>query len=640
MKDNKRTSIKARILRLGIINIIVAMTAITLVSSILIAVILNNLFTDEGVSLAASYSSMFNNTITTLRESIEQLSGNEKMVDEKLSLEERKQYLTELASHTLYKDFSIAYEDGSTYNNTNLSDRKYFQEALKGSTYVSAPVTRKTDGSTVIMVGTPIIVPGFKGVLYGAIDASTLSAGFDTVNYGDESDIYVLNQDNQIIASMDVDSVNNLETFADTVLFNKFIGDSGTINHSGYLTTYHALSDTDGWYLVVRMNANFITSVILQCMAVIVVLAMLLLLLDSFICSAVATKLSRPITEVTKRLTSLAEGDLNTSAEISFRKDETEDLANALSTTLSNLKMYISDVSGRLKLLASGDLTTQPNAEYTGDFIVLRTSLDEFQGHLNSSFKQITDAVDSLHNGASQISEGAQHLSETATMQAAAASELQETVVGIAKHANNTAETACDTLSLAENATEQAVTGKECLDELMAAIKNIQDKSDAISHIVKTIEDISFQTNILSLNASIEAARAGEYGKGFAVVAGEVGSLAGKSAEATKKTAVLIEETLSAVEQGSALAERVSTQMAQIVHSIESVSQKMQHVASAAEEQKKAVEHSNVGIVQISDGLQSTTAAAEESAASSEELYSLADSLAAEMSTYRLEGYR
>ena len=166
------------------------------------------------------------------------------------------------------------------------------------------------------------------------------------------------------------------------------------------------------------------------------------------------------------------------------------------------------------------------------------------------------------------------------------------------------------------------------MKQLLTAVDDIKEKSDSIKNIIKTIEDIAFQTNILALNASIEAARAGEAGKGFAVVAGEVGNLAAKSAEAAQNTTQLINDSLLAVEKGNQLANDVNAAMDSIVNGISKISEQMQEITAAAAEQQEAVGKITEGISDIEAGMHSTSATAEESAASSEELSSLATSLA------------
>ena len=171
----------------------------------------------------------------------------------------------------------------------------------------------------------------------------------------------------------------------------------------------------------------------------------------------------------------------------------------------------------------------------------------------------------------------------------------------------------------------------------MVLLENIKEKSASIKNIIKTIEDIAFQTNILALNASIEAARAGEAGKGFAVVADEVGNLAAKSAEAAQNTTALINDSLTAVDKGTQLAADVHTAMDSIVNGISKISDQMQEITEAASEQQAAVAEITEGITYIESGMHSTTATAEESAASSEELSALATTLAAEVGKFITE---
>lgn len=175
------------------------------------------------------------------------------------------------------------------------------------------------------------------------------------------------------------------------------------------------------------------------------------------------------------------------------------------------------------------------------------------------------------------------------------------------------------------------------MKQLLEAVENIKDKSASIKNIIKTIEDIAFQTNILALNASIEAARAGEAGKGFAVVADEVGNLAAKSQEAAQNTTALINDSLAAVDKGTKLAADAHTAMDSIVNGISKISDQMQEITEAAAEQQSAVSEMTEGISHIESGMHSTTATAEQSAASSEELSALATTLAGEVEKFITE---
>lgn len=632
--NEKRTSIKARILRLGIINVVVALSIVIAVSSGLTWLTIRNDYHSEGTSLSKAYSSMLDNTLSTLKQDIEQFANESSIVDESLSLDTRKANLAELASHTIYKDFSIAYADGHTYNDTNLSERKYFQEAMKGTTYISSPVKRLTDGSTVIMVGTKMKVDGFDGVLYGAIDATTLSQGLDAVDFGTKSDTLVLDANAQVVAGSDTKLVVDLST--DELLRNAVSDKSGSMYLENNLVFYTQLTDVDNWYLFIRTDSGAIGTRIWWNIAGILGVSLIITVIDFFICVSVARKLANPIVGITERLRSLADGDIYTSCDIKGRNDETGDLIEITKTMLSSLDSYIHDIDDRLAELAKGNLLVSSNVTFKGDFERLDKALSSFQNNLHDQLSEIRNSVEQLRNGASQIAAGSQNLSEISVSQAQAASEVQSTSENIFVKADNTADAAEKIATLANAVTQQTLSGEEELKTLIASIENIHEKSDAISGIVKTIEDISFQTNILSLNASIEAARAGEAGKGFSVVAGEVGNLASKSADATKKTADLISETLKAVEQGITVAAEANKSMEEIVKGIEDVSRQMSVIASAASEQKLSVKQAQTGIDSISNGLQSATAAAEESAASSEELSALANTLETIVNKYKL----
>lgn len=165
------------------------------------------------------------------------------------------------------------------------------------------------------------------------------------------------------------------------------------------------------------------------------------------------------------------------------------------------------------------------------------------------------------------------------------------------------------------------------MNDMLAAMQDINHNTDEISEIIKTIEDIAFQTNILALNAAIEAARAGEAGKGFAVVADEVRNLASKSAEASQNTAALISKTMEAVGNGSEIANQTAESLHTVVNSIDDIVTSIDDISKNSQSQSEAIEQVTQGVEQLSTVTQNNSAASEQSAAAAEELAGQANTM-------------
>ncbi|MDR1664817.1 MAG: methyl-accepting chemotaxis protein [Clostridiales bacterium] len=269
------------------------------------------------------------------------------------------------------------------------------------------------------------------------------------------------------------------------------------------------------------------------------------------------------------------------------------------------------------------------NGKITGfvEFISDTTDMNEIIHNLNELVANIKIVSAQVTNGAKQIAENSQHLAAGAVSQSSSIEELDSSLVMINEKTKVAAQNASNASELSMNAKENAIVGNEQMKRMVSAMEGIKGASDNISRIIKAIEDIAFQTNMLAINAAVEAARAGEHGKGFAVVAEEVRNLAARSQAAAKETNDLIFESLNRVENGTTIAASTAQSLTTIVSDSDAVSKLIDEIARAASEQAESVNQISEGIKQISDITMQNSASSEETAAASQELSSQAEIL-------------
>ena len=350
--------------------------------------------------------------------------------------------------------------------------------------------------------------------------------------------------------------------------------------------------------------------------------------------SFILKKCLKPVKSIHKAIISMENGDLSYAPDY-FGDDILGTLCEALAKTNTALKGYVNDISVNLENMANGNFNVRFSADYVGDFSSIKGSIEGIASSMQS-------VIEGVSTASSQVTIGADSVSETATSLATGASEQSQTVDELNEIIEHFMTLVSQSVDNADKAKEDSNQTGECIEnsnasmkELLNSMEQITEMSTQIEKIVKTIDDIAFQTNILALNAAVEAARAGAAGKGFAVVADEVRKLASKSAEAAKGTTALIQNTTEAVAKGSAIANATAESLDAVTTKSRDVNDLVESISNACDEQRAQISVITDKLGAISDIARKNAATAEESAASSEELSGQARTLDDLMAQFR-----
>lgn len=536
----------------------------------------------------------------------------------------------------------------SIKDGTDFSDREYVILAMAGTVNISDMTLSRYTGKYGVSIASPIYGSdgSIQGVVYFRIDDDFMTQILSSIEVSTNSYAYIIDDSGNVIAHDNTELVQQInvldnENEALAKLAEDMVdGNTGTGSYSfegnRLVCGYSAIDNADGWCLVIAAPENDFYEAMTHMIVLVIIFTVIAAVIALIISCLFAASISRSVIRSQQTLVALSKGQFENSLTETKRKDEIGSLQNATVSLCRTLSNIIGETNSALTAITNHSLVFDNIKEYPGDFNALAGSVNSIKKILGFLIEAIQQSSNEVANGSLQLSRAATDLSRGSTMQAESIQGLVDDVNSISAGIRQTSENGEVINTKLSNLDEEIKGSNEQMDGLVKAIQIVEEMSSDIKKIVSTIDSIAFQTNILALNASVEAARLGTDGKGFAVVAAEVGELAKKSADASTKTAELIEQCLRAIGHAKESADFTFDSLKKIVSNSSEISSAFQDISQAATHQADSANAIQNKIREISDVVQSNTATAQETAASTEELSAQAETMSGLINDFKI----
>ncbi len=380
-------------------------------------------------------------------------------------------------------------------------------------------------------------------------------------------------------------------------------------------------------------QSKFIRNTMVAALAVVAFIQLLIMAITKF-------RVLRPVIAVRDQMGEISKGNLSAAFPLQPNTSEIGMLVESIHETKRELKKYIHDIDSKLSEMAEGNMDLEIGDDYRGEFLPIQNAMRQIVDSLNTALSRINMAAELVSEESRRMASDAQILSSGAVAQASAVQELSASIQELSAQVDRTSSDADTAQKCSTEAATLLLASNEKMGDLTAAMEDISNASQEIGGIIKTIEDISFQTNILALNAAVEAARAGEAGKGFAVVAEEVQTLANKSSASAKDITELIENSIRMIRQGTSLTAETTSALADVVVGAKQATELIEEIAGSANQQSQALHQLKEGMEQIAGVVQTNASTAEKSAASARELQNQSEELKVSVHRFRLRRHR